>query len=60
MNDASLTCQLVSSMEKAWLSSKLLDFWDAPELSVKCRIADFDHLDVMRPLHDVDYNSLMN
>jgi len=60
MKDASLTGQLVSSIEKALSGSKCLDFRDAPKISVKCRIAVFDHLDNMRPLHDGDYGFLMN
>jgi len=60
MKDASLTGQLVSSIEKALSGSKCLDFRDAPKISVKCRIAVFDHLDNMRPLHDGDYEFLLN
>eukprot|EP00978_Attheya_sp_CCMP212_P014531 scaffold37059_cov57-Attheya_sp.AAC.2 len=68
MKDASLTARLVESTRNALVtssssssSSSTTKGGDAilvPDVSVKCRIGTFDHVDEMHPLNEADFDDL--
>ena len=45
---------------KSMVKLKVIGFLGCIVVIRQCRVADFDHSDVMRPSHDEDYKFLMN